>query len=322
MEWKPYYAAELCRAGCRERIVNWLQAAGENDKRLAMIGKRTVLSFPHTAVDYSGQLQARVAAWLVQNGFRRVITLGVVHGSLNPVYRMAADDALPYARRLASIVQVTGAFTPTAESLETPFGSLAVGRLSAAAPWGVRPDISGLLNNEFSLDTFHAILRLATDVFQVSPLSVFPVYVGMLRHPISGSFEAAATLASWLRNQWDDSTAIVTTGDVVHYGDVYGSNAEGPAFNHLGAHFRQRLDDLHATAFVERDLETAYQMSVQELKSDHREILPLIVRLLGEDARAELLTFELSDYAAILDTVTPCLVASALIAYKTGTSRV
>ena len=69
-------------------------------------------------------------------------------------------------------------------------------------------------------------------------------------------------------------------------------------------------------AFNKRQLEAAFQMAQCELKSDQREILPLLAYLLGERAIAEVEGFALSDYADIFDTPPPCLVASALIAYK------
>ena len=138
----------------------------------------------------------------------------------------------------------------------------------------------------------------------------------MTRNPISGSFETAVTLADWLRNQWDVETAIVTTGDVVHYGAVYGSKDEGSVPGQLESRFRTKLKELLATAFAQRDLENAYQISLLELKSDQREILPVLAHMLGAEACAELLAFELSDYSGIFDTAPPCLVASALIAYK------
>ena len=316
MEWKPYYDAELRQPGTRDKIVDWLRAAGEDDALSTMIGSGTVFSFPHTGIDYSGPIQTRVVAALYRAGIKRVIALGLIHGSLVPAYRVAMDESASQGERADAFEHVSGAVLPAKRDLETPFGTHPVAAVTEPMPAEIRVDADDLLQNEFSLDTFHSVLRLTADVFQVELLPILPLFIGMTRHPITGSFETAARLAHWLREQWDDETAIVTTGDVVHYGAVYGSEHEGVSPVSLESRIHARLEELFANAFEERDLETAYQISLHGLKSDQREILPILSHLLGEAACAELLTFELSDYASILDTDPPCLVASALIAYQ------
>jgi len=315
MDWKPYYDAELRETKTRDRIKHWLRIADEMAATSGAYDSRTVLSFPHTALDYSGPLQARAVSWLYRNRFKRVIALGVMHGALIPTYQMAANEQSSYAERLDAFAQVSGAFLPAADRLNTPFGVLPV-EMVDPLPDGIRMDTQDLLKNEFSLDAFHAILRLAADVLEAGPLPVVPIYIGMTRNPITGSFAVAEALANWLRGCWDDETAIVTTGDVVHYGAVYGSEDEGASPVALESRFLQRLESHFDMAFNKRQLEAAFQMAQCELKSDQREILPLLAYLLGERAVAEVEAFTLSDYADIFDTPPPCLVASALIAYK------
>lgn len=321
MQWKPYYDAELRRPETRDRISDGLRRAAEEPPLLATSPGRAVLSFPHTAIDYSGPIQAQVVADLYRANVNRVIALGVMHGAMVPACQVATDELASQQERANAFSHVSGAFLPANRTLETPFGSLLMDSLPPPIPDEIRKDTSDLLHNEFSLDTFHAVLRLAADVFGVESPRVLPLYVGMTRHPITGSFETAESLSEWLTSQWDDDTAIVTTGDVVHYGEVYGSANENTSEDSLQSRFRARLEYLFTKAFVERDLETAYQMSLHELKSDQREILPVLICMLGADAKADLLSFELSDYAPIFDTEPPCLVASALIAYKNRRAR-
>jgi predicted class III extradiol MEMO1 family dioxygenase len=280
-----------------------------------------VFSFPHTALDYSGPLQARVVSWLYEQGFKRVIALGVVHGALIPDYRVAMDKDAARAERSEAIRRLSGAFLPEARHVDTPFGALPLGAEILPAHACIRSDASNLLTREFSLDTFFAILRLAADVFHVDPLPILPLYVGFTRDPITGSFETAEILAEWLRDHWDEDTAIVTTGDIVHYGAVYGSEDLGSDLEQLEPAFRQHGDHLFENAFVKRDLEAAYRISLHALKSDQREILPVLVHLLGNDGLANIESFELSDYAAILETAPPCFVASALVAYQHQSTR-
>jgi predicted class III extradiol MEMO1 family dioxygenase len=316
MDWKPYYDTELREAKTRDKIKQWLRIADEMAVASGTHDSRTVLSFPHTAVDYSGPLQARVISWLYGNGFKRVIALGVIHGALIPTYQVAANELSPHDERKAAYEQVSGAFLPASNRVKTPFGTLDVLSVDQAVPAEIRQDHSNFLENEFSLDTFHAVMRLAADIYQVEPLPVLPLYVGMMRNPFNGSFATAAALARWLDASWDEETAIVTTGDVVHFGAVYGSENEGVLPETLESRFHHRLEVLFERAFREGNLEAAYQMALCELKSDQREVLLLLAHLLGEGAIAEIDAFTLSDYAPIFNAPPPCLVASALIAYK------
>ena len=318
MDWKSYYDEELREAGIRDKIVHWLRVADKMALSSSKNDRRTVFSFPHTAIDYSGPLQARVVSWLVRSGFKRVIALGVMHGSLIPVHRTATNELAPQDERLSAFAQISGAFLPTTEQLKTPFGDLAVSTEVGNQPPEIRRDLADLLKDEFSLDTFFGMLRLAADLDHIEPLHVTPFYIGMTRNPVTGSFEIARAVARWLLDQWDDETAIVTTGDVVHYGTVYGSEVADAALEQLESQFRHQLEALLGMAFRDRQMEEAYQIAQCKLKSDQREILPLLVYLLGEKAVANIEVFALSDYANILKTAPPCLVSSALIAYKHG----
>ena len=178
MDWKPYYDAELRKTETRDKIVDWLQTADELAATSGAYDSRTVLSFPHTAVDYSGPLQARVVSWLYRNGCQRVIALGVMHGALIPTYQVAASELASQEERAMAFAQISGAFLPATDRLNTPFGMLPV-EIVDPLPDGIRLDKQDLLKNEFSLDTFHAILRLAADAFGAEPLPVLPLYIGM-----------------------------------------------------------------------------------------------------------------------------------------------
>ena len=316
MDWKSYYEKELHKAGTREKIVHWLRSADKMALRSGAYDRRAVLSFPHTAVGYSGPLQARVISWLYRLGFKRIIALGVMHGSSIPLFQVVAKPLALPKDRLDAFAQISGAFLPIADRLATPFGDLTVSTDVTVRPPEIRSDLANLLKSEFSLDTFHAMLRLAADVNDVEPLPVIPLYIGMTRNPVTGSFETARTLARWLLDQWDDETAIVTTGDVVHYGTVYGSDVGDFTSKQLESQFLHRLETVLNTAFRDGQMEAAYQETRRELKSDQREILPLLIHLLREGAVTRIEAFTLSDYAPILETAPPCLVASALIAYK------
>jgi hypothetical protein len=53
-------------------------------------------------------------------------------------------------------------------------------------------------------------------------------------------------------------------------------------------------------------------MSTCELRNDQRNLLPVLAAVAGPGARADLLSFRLTDYGPVLGQAPPCFVASAL----------
>ena len=315
MDWKPYYLAECRKSGARDTIASWLTSDSVVE---GVVRRRGVLSFPHTALSFAGPLQARVVRALYEDrSVERVLALGVLHSGGLEINRTALDAAAPPARRREAFGIVRGAFVSCENVAETPFGR--VPTWNAPETSEVRTDSAGLLAAEFSLDTFQGVLRVAADAFGRRPLPALSVYVGMTRDPVSRSFEAAEAVADWIRGTADGSTAVVATGDLVHYGTAYGGAwaAGNPLSNEeLEEVLRPDVERVLATAFVERNWEEAYRLSHERLGNDQREMLAALSSYLGAGAPPRLLSFELSDYAAILGADPPCVVASALAAYE------
>lgn len=314
MDWKGFYRRELERPDGRARSVAWLES--DPDPRIgAAIDRDGIVSFPHTALAYAGPLQAAVVSSLYRRRIERVVALGVLHGGGLPPYRAALDAAAPAEARSAGFEAVRGAFTDGAVTWETPFGRHPT--LPAEGD-GIRPDEAGLLASEFSLDTFCALLRLGADVFGRPPIPIEPVFVGMTRDPVSGRFDDARRLAAWAREvRSERSTALVTTGDLVHYGAPYGPLDRAPVVDRatLERTFESDVRETLACALETGDLDRAYRRSRDVLRSDQRELLPVIAGCLGTRTSFEILSFGLSDYAGILAVDPPCLVASALVLY-------
>lgn len=314
MDWKAYYRNELTRPGARERIDGWLRTSRIEGVSEA-VARRAILSFPHTALDFAGPLQAAVVSALIAEGIERIVALGVLHSGGLSSYRVALDERAALDERVTAFRAVSGAFLRGASEIETPFGLHPAVPLSGGP---VRTESDGLLSQEFSLDTFGALLRRAADVFDCAPMPILPLFVGMTRHPATGSFETALEIADWLREVADEGTAVVTTGDLVHYGTAYGLGEEGAPeveISSLERHFRARVSETLDRAMTQEGVEAAYQASRIDLKNDQREILPVIAAYLGAHARADVLSFELSGYAPILSVDDPCVVASALVSY-------
>ena len=140
----------------------------------------------------------------------------------------------------------------------------------------------------------------------------------MTRNPLSGSFEGAASLARALRQLVTRRTAVVATGDLVHYGRGYDVEERVRTMptdvEALRAFFAREVEGTLRLALEDHDYEAAFARSEQVLRSDQRHLLPVLAELLGTGAESSVLEFELSDYAPILEVEPPCLVASALVA--------
>ena len=312
VNWKRFYHREL-ESPRGKRLVERLfcELRGGDHVLLQAIRSRGIISFPHTALGYSGPLIMRTVVSLLRTtGLQRVVALGVLHmGTLPEPYAGFYGSGGSGWERLA------GGFVPVRPTLTTPFGEVPL------AGGGVPPPVQedrGILGNEFSLDTFLAMYAYAAGRLGMDPPPVLPVYVGLTRDPDSGSFAVAGELARALSDWLGSGTALVTTGDVVHYGRPYGDD---PASDELARdvpgltrHFRTLLVRALELALGERDYAGAYRV-LGDLKSDQRHVLPVIAELLGPGAGFRVHDFSLSDYAPIFRVAPPCLVASTLITY-------
>ncbi|MDD5265112.1 MAG: hypothetical protein PHU43_09795, partial [Candidatus Bipolaricaulis sp.] len=216
MDWKSYYRRECAAPGARDAMTRWI-LEGADASLLAAVRRGAVLSFPHTALAYAGPLQARVVRNLLDAGVERVLALGVLHSGGIGAYRTALDVREAASRRAEAFRVVRGVFfRPDGEAV-TPLGPVPLGRPRGEAGTA-RVESDSLLEAEFSLDTFLAMCRAGADVLGRRPIPVLAAYVGMTRDPVSGAFSAADELAAWVATERDARTAVVTTGDLVHYG--------------------------------------------------------------------------------------------------------
>ena len=322
MDWKTYYRDEMLQPETKEYLEGLFAASHETEEADIFIQRGAILSFPHTAARYIGPLQARVVSALYRSRIKRVIALGVLHTSTLPAsydehYRTALDDERPSSKRQEAYAALQGGFVPDCRVIKTAFGTIPCEGIANGQTEGVRIDRMGVLSSEFSLDSFFSLMSLYAKTHGMAPIPVLPLYVGMTRDPMSGSFTAADDLADTLRSIWDLDTAIVTTGDIVHYGTAY-TPAERMLDleqEQLEPFFRRECERIFSLAITKQDLDGAFRDSNEILRSDQRYILPVIAKYLGQNAELRILSFSLSDYSQILETARPCIVASALVAY-------
>ena len=320
MDWKLYYRAERERPQSRELINSYFAAAATDSAVDRAITNGAILSFPHTALGYAGPLQARVIAGLYRIGVPRIIALGVLHTSALPEpysgYLVQINDAAaPTATRAEALAMLTGAFFPTGEVISTSFGTVP---LVPIPPRDVVRADTGILKNEFSLDTFLSLLAFHAAQTGTVPPPVAPLYIGITYDPVHDSFAVAGNLAGAIRELITPGTAIVTTGDLVHYGTAYSAPERVAAMptdrRALEEYFLPEVEDTIARGLA-GEHKLAFDRARAVLASDQRYILPVITELLGGGAGYEILHFELSDYAGILSVAPPCYVASSLVAF-------
>ncbi len=315
MDWKAYYTAEWRRSDAAEQVARWL-AEPPNNALVESVHCGAILSFPHTALRYAGALQASILRALYGAGVRRVLALGVVHGGVVPAVRVAQDTAASPAERREAFNAASGGFLAAPSAADTPLGRALLWTVPPGSGL-VRRAAGGMLRDEFSLDSFLALSAAFAADRGSDAIPVLPLYVGVTRDPETGAFDVAERLAQWLRDVARAGTAIVATGDLVHCGAHYGSPLSAFGCRDAGdaEPVLQREVESALAAALRGDLDLAYRLSVERLRNDQREILPVLAGVVGPGGACRLLHFSLSDYAPILDVPPPCCVASALVQF-------
>ncbi len=314
MDWKRFYAAELAHPRGRDAVAAALVRHRGGDPHLGTaLRAGGVVSFPHVTIRDSADLIATVVETVVAMRTKRIVALGVLHASVLPApfdaWHASLRDDTPEG--VEAFARLRGAFVDTS-AVDTPFGSIEETRLPILDP--LLHHDSAVLRHEFSLDLFLAFLAASAHAHGVRPPDVIRLYVSAVRDP-TGGFDTAASLATAIGALIDDDTVCVATGDVAHLGHGYGPDDETGRLPSdeagLTAMLAASLRDMHDAALARHDVATAWSIGTR-LRSDQRQILPVIAELLGRGARCEQLAFRLSDYAGINGQPRPCLVAAAL----------
>ena len=87
MDWRTYCRNALL--GEKERISSWIDEYASGDEAIiATLRDGGLTSFPHTTLDYSGEMTTKVVTSLYAAGVERVVALGVIHaGALSEQYQ-------------------------------------------------------------------------------------------------------------------------------------------------------------------------------------------------------------------------------------------
>jgi hypothetical protein len=302
VDWKRWYAEQARSDRGRALVAESIARVRADDPLRAALSRGGAASFPHVTLESSADALARVAVAVLAGEFERVLALGVLHGSTAPeAYRPSFAAAV--AGDEDALARVGGAF------VEESFDGL---------PRSRRLRVGGdLLREEFSLDLFGAVLDAAAVARGEAPPPLVRAYVGPTTTE-SGSI--AAEVADALRPLVTPRTALVATGDLVHAGHGYSTDEETAALPldraARRAGFLGEVSSVLEGTLRGGSAARAADEASRRLRSDMRHVLPVLAALLGPGARAEVLAFDLADYAPILGRPDPCEVASALVMFE------
>lgn len=177
---------------------------------------------------------------------------------------------------------------------------------------GVMHNTSGYdPNEEFSLDSFKYILNRSAYVLDMRKPEINDIYLPEgpldIKRP-EKIVESIQERVQQLSSNMGINTSIVLTGDLIHYGNGYGSD------------MKLDISEKKAMDLIEQGLELLYSKKEfigylqHSVKSMNDQWGPAIAAcmLLDNDLTYQVISHELSDYSAVLQVDPPCLVASVL----------
>jgi len=330
MKWKSYYRDEFDLPGTRDYLDMTFSSAEEDAPLDSLINAGGILSFPHTALHYASMHQARVIVSLYRAGVEQVIALGVLHlwghAVSSSLYRQAMSSEVEASVRQAASSRFAGAFMPIEPSMYSPFGKISFDFTLVPESPAVTRDVQGLLAEEFSLDTFFSLLQYYYLLHDRPLPRITPLYIGVTRNPLTGSFAVAEQIATAIRRVPTTKTAVVATGDVFHYGSGYSLQEvidrmpDDP--DKLRRTLRNEIEEVLTLVIDKKEYQRAFPRLDRFLNNDQRYLLPVVAGILGNRAEHNVISFELSDYSRINDVPAPCVVASSLVAYSRGPATV
>lgn len=247
-------------AELRAMIQAWIREAAQ---RPACIGDAVRgLILPHAGYVYSGRVAAAGVARVVGRKFRRVIVLGPTH-------------RLPLRNRVS---------VPDAERYETILGEIPLDRelLRRLRTDPLFDSAEEALPGEHSVEIEFPLLQVALGEFRLAPLVV-------------GQLDEATALAVGRRllAELDDSTLLAVSTDFTHYGRAFGYR---PFVRDVEANLR-RLD-LGALEFIQRRDLVGFRRYLDETGATicGRDPLSVLIAMLGQDQRVELVRYETSGH--------------------------
>jgi len=163
--------------------------------------------------------------------------------------------------------------------------------------------------DEFSLDGFRDILDIAVDMEGIEKPELKEIYLPRNReymHDIDETVTDLTGIGREVSSRMEDRTALVMTGDLVHYGHGYGTS--DPSDDPGGMISRWIVEGLDRV-YVDKDYRSFLEWSRKRM-SDQGAVAVTASSILGSDLDHRIISSEIADYTAILRTASPTVVAS------------
>jgi predicted class III extradiol MEMO1 family dioxygenase len=231
------------------------------------------------------------------------------------VLRAGGAIVFPHTRLRVSGAQVAAAASAVIESDADRV--LAIGVRHGARDGGESArGIYDAVADEFSLDNFRVLLELAARrAGKKTPELIvrFPFLVGGDPSTLP-RIEEIGELAR--------TCAVVATTDPIHYGIGYGDKAAVMARESEEAR-RYARDEIEYAFSVLAELELdQFAEHAARVKSDFRDVGPVLATVLGRGFRFAIKSLELVDYAEVLGAPKPTWVAAALVECSARSSKI
>jgi len=177
-------------------------------------------------------------------------------------------------------------------------------------------------NDEFSLDNFEYIAKMYARVNKLKPIKIKKVYPPRKENDKS-YIQTLKKAGEVLRAKFDDKTAVVMTGDLVHYGYGYLTAEEkecGRIIDDEGYEktintwVNEGLDLVYHKKDYEQFLKKQWSL---EVKNDQVAVAIMASAFLGENLDYKIIYKKLSDYSEIVEPhKKPTVVASVFYGVK------
>ncbi len=288
-----------------------------NSDMIQTVENGGIISFPHTLLKFSSEMILEVARSMYSADISRIIALGVLHADTLPPESSTRLESLFEQTYTDSykedFTEFKGAFYRAKD--ESAFGTLS--RFEPPESWEIIRQNDHLLEDEFCLDYLFNIIELTADVIDEQPIPLLPIYCGVSFDPATDSFQLAEGLAAEINQLNNEDTALLATGNLVHFGNNYNEpkviREKPKAIKELGPLFYDKIEEAFTAVFTEKDYLKGFDLLHNELQSDQGLLLPVLSELFSPyTVDYHFYKYRLSDYSEVWEVQKPSVVATSM----------
>lgn len=266
-----------------------------------IIKNKGIVSIPHTNISFSGKMTANLVYHLYSLGIEKIIALGIIHG------RIPSENKEDWI----------GGFLPSKDIINTPFGHVPLIKSdSLESKLFIRKN-DFFIEKEFSLDNLFALMKFYGKENKLTDIPILPLFMKFSKNLVNDSYDVAEYVAKVLHELVDEKTAVVCTGDLMHYGHGFSSLeymvGKPTESADLEKYFLPKIKRVIELALFKKEYDNAIAIC-NEIINDQQQLLPIISKYL-ENPDYKIFEFEFSDYSKAYEQEKPCVVASALVGY-------